>query len=172
MESKKLAGKVALISGASRGLGKAIARSLGEAGAKLFLVSRKADLLEKVCGELRKAGCECDFFPADLTVEDEVVALRKAFLEKHSALHILVNNAGINIRKPLTEFALVEWRQVLDTNLTGPFLLCREFVPLMKGQGFGRIINMTSMMSHVSLPGRAAYSASFRASPTSCVSGF
>ena len=75
-------------------------------------------------------------------------------------LHILINNAGINIRKPATEFTLAEWNSVMNTNLTSVFLLCRAFVPLMKGQGYGRIINMTSMMSHVSLPGRTAYSAS------------
>jgi NAD(P)-dependent dehydrogenase (short-subunit alcohol dehydrogenase family) len=77
-----------------------------------------------------------------------------------SALHILINNAGINIRKPIADFTLTEWRSVLDTNLTSVFLLCRAFVPHMKGHGVGRIINMTSMMSHISLPGRTAYSAS------------
>src|SRR5207237_5818981 len=70
------------------------------------------------------------------------------------------NNAGINLRKQVTEFALDEWRQVMDTNLTGAFLICRAFVPSMKGQGYGRIINMTSIMSHVALAGRTAYCAS------------
>ncbi|HET9320358.1 MAG TPA: SDR family NAD(P)-dependent oxidoreductase, partial [Bryobacteraceae bacterium] len=73
---------------------------------------------------------------------------------------ILINNAGINIRKPLVEFTLEEWRRVLDTNLTSVFLMCRSFIPGMKGTGYGRILNMTSTMSWVSLPGRAAYSAS------------
>jgi NAD(P)-dependent dehydrogenase (short-subunit alcohol dehydrogenase family) len=75
-------------------------------------------------------------------------------------VHILINNAGINIRKPLVEFTLEEWRRVLDTNLTSVFLMCRSFIPSMKGAGYGRILNMTSTMSWVSLPGRAAYSAS------------
>jgi NAD(P)-dependent dehydrogenase (short-subunit alcohol dehydrogenase family) len=66
----------------------------------------------------------------------------------------------MNIRKPLVEYTLDEWNMVLDTNLTSVFLVCRSFIPLMKGRGYGRIINLASMMSHVSLPGRTAYSAS------------
>jgi NAD(P)-dependent dehydrogenase (short-subunit alcohol dehydrogenase family) len=77
-----------------------------------------------------------------------------------SGVHILINNAGINLRKPLVEFTLEEWRRVLDTNLTSVFLMCRSFVPHMKGRGYGRVINMASMMARVSLPGRSAYSAS------------
>jgi NAD(P)-dependent dehydrogenase (short-subunit alcohol dehydrogenase family) len=75
-------------------------------------------------------------------------------------IQILINNAGINIRKNLIDFTLDEWRTVLDTNLTSVFLICRAFVPHMKGAGWGRIINMSSIMSHVSLPGRSAYSSS------------
>ena len=75
-------------------------------------------------------------------------------------LDILVNNAGTSIRKPPESYTAAEWHAVLDTNLTSVFLMCRSFVPHMKGTGYGRIINMTSIMSWVSLPGRAAYSAS------------
>jgi len=81
-------------------------------------------------------------------------------LERFGPPHILINNAGINIRKNVPEFTLQEWNSVIATNLTSAFLMCRSFVPHMRGQGYGRIINMTSIMSHVSLPGRAAYSAS------------
>jgi NAD(P)-dependent dehydrogenase (short-subunit alcohol dehydrogenase family) len=73
---------------------------------------------------------------------------------------ILINNAGINIRKNLIDFTLEEWQSVVDTSLTSSFLMCRAFVPHMRGTGYGRILNMTSIMSHVSLPGRTAYSAS------------
>jgi NAD(P)-dependent dehydrogenase (short-subunit alcohol dehydrogenase family) len=87
--------------------------------------------------------------------------VREVFTAKlGDRLHILINNAGINIRKPITDFSLAEWRSVIDTNVTSVFLLCRAFVPLMKAHGCGRIINMTSMMAHISLPGRTAYSAS------------
>jgi NAD(P)-dependent dehydrogenase (short-subunit alcohol dehydrogenase family) len=75
-------------------------------------------------------------------------------------VNILVNNAGINIRKAITEFTLEEWQRVMDTNVTAAFLMCRSFVPHMTGQGYGRILNMTSTMSWVSLPGRGAYSTS------------
>ena len=65
---------------------------------------------------------------------------------------ILVNNAGVNLRKPLVDFTLEEWHRVMDANLTSVFLMCRAFIPLMQGRGWGRIINLTSIMSHVSLP--------------------
>src|SRR5260370_6462715 len=81
-------------------------------------------------------------------------------MASYGGVQILINNAGINVRKTLTEFTLDEWNSVIDTNLTSVFLLCRAFVPRMKGHGYGRILNMTSIMSWVSLPGRAAYSSS------------
>jgi NAD(P)-dependent dehydrogenase (short-subunit alcohol dehydrogenase family) len=80
--------------------------------------------------------------------------------ERFGHVDILINNAGMNIRKPLAEYTLDEWNTVLDTNLTSVFLVSRSFIPMMKGRGYGRIINLASMMSHVSLPGRTAYSAS------------
>lgn len=81
-------------------------------------------------------------------------------LSRFGHVDILVNNAGMNVRKPMEEFSLEEWNSVLTTNLTSVFLMCRSFVPQMKGRGYGRIINLTSIMSHISMPGRSAYSAS------------
>src|SRR5262249_2463383 len=72
---------------------------------------------------------------------------------------ILINNAGVNVRKAVTEITPSEWRNVIDTNLTAPFLMCRSFVPMMRGRGYGRIINLTSTLRHVAMPGRTAYSA-------------
>lgn len=158
--NKKLEGKTGLITGASKGLGKAMALALGAAGVKLALVSRDKDKLEGVAGEVRAGGGEAQVFVADVTREDQVGALEKDVQSAFGSLNILINNAGINIRKPITEFTLAEWSSVMDTNLTSVFLLCRAFVPHMKGTGYGRILNMTSIMSHVSLPGRAAYSSS------------
>lgn len=160
MNSKPLAGKVALITGASQGLGRAIALALGGAGARLALVSRNRQKLEAVAAEARAAGAEAEVFVADVTDEAAVQRLEAEVTARFGPLQILVNNAGINIRKELTQFTLAEWRQVLDTNLTGPFLMCRAFVPRMRGQGYGRILNLTSIMSHVALAGRAAYAAS------------
>ena len=157
----KLSGKFALITGASKGLGKAMATALAAEGAAIALVSRDTAKLNEVAAEIRASGGRAEVFGADVSDEGQVNRVRAEVATKFGGkLHILINNAGINIRKPITEFTLTEWNSVMNTNLTSVFLLCRAFVPLMKGQGYGRIINMTSMMSHVSLPGRTAYSAS------------
>lgn len=158
--NKKLTGRVAVITGASRGLGRAMAIALGEQGARLALVSRDLDHLNATAEAVRELGAEAEVYRTNVTDEHEVRQLERDVLQRFGAVHILVNNAGINVRKNVPDFTLDEWRSVLDTNLTSVFLLCRSFVPQMKGLGYGRIINMTSIMSHVSLPGRAAYSAS------------
>ena len=157
---KKLSGKTALITGASKGLGKAMALALAGAGARVALVSRNREQLNAVAAEVEKTGAEAHVFVADVTREDQVTRLEKEFTAACGPLQILINNAGINIRKPITEFTLAEWSSVIDTNLTSVFLMCRAFVPDMKGAGYGRIINMTSIMSHVSIAGRTAYSSS------------
>ena len=159
--TQTLLGKTALITGASKGLGKAIALALAQAGAGIALVSRDRTKLNDVAAEIRASGGNASVFVADVTDEAQVAQVRDAVAAQFGdTLHILINNAGINIRKPVTDFTLAEWNSVLTTNLTSVFLLCRAFVPMMKGRGYGRIINMTSMMSHISLPGRTAYSAS------------
>jgi NAD(P)-dependent dehydrogenase (short-subunit alcohol dehydrogenase family) len=159
-----LTGRTALITGASKGLGKAMAVALAEAGARVALVSRDEALLATVADEIRAKTDDPErahVFPADVTDEAQIERVRTEFTARCGpALHILINNAGINIRKPLVEFTLEEWNRVLTTNLTSAFLLCRAFIPHMKGHGYGRILNLTSMMSHISLPGRTAYSAS------------
>ncbi len=160
MSSQKLEGRVALITGASRGLGKAMALALGGAGARLALVARDLEKLRETASTARAAGAEAEVFRADVADERQVLQLERDVLARFGCLHILINNAGINLRKQITEFTLEEWRSVIDANLTSVFLMCRSFVPHMKGRGYGRIINVTSIMSHVSIPGRTAYSAS------------
>ena len=160
MPQSDLNGRVAVITGASRGLGKAMALALGRAGARLALVARDTRSLETVRTEAREAGADAEFYRADVTDEQQVEELARNVLQRFGPVHILINNAGINIRKNVPEFTLQEWNSVINANLTSAFLLSRAFVPHMKGLGYGRIINMTSIMSHVSLPGRAAYSAS------------
>ncbi|MCY3023103.1 MAG: SDR family NAD(P)-dependent oxidoreductase [Planctomycetota bacterium] len=157
MKGKELDGKLALVTGASKGLGKAMSLSLAEAGATLALVSRDAKLLAETAAAVRARGSTAEVFPADVSDEAQVFALEKAVTARLGNLQILINNAGINLRKPVTEFSLEEWNRVQATNVTSVFLLCRAFVPHMKGRGYGRIINMTSMMSHVALAGRTAY---------------
>ena len=160
MNEKKLRGKVALITGASQGLGKAMALALAGAGADLALVARNLEPLTATAAAARELGVAAEAFQADVASEQSVRQLEKQVAARFPKIQILINNAGINIRKSITDFTLAEWNQVMDTNLTGVFLMCRSFVPPMKGQGYGRILNLTSIMSHVAIAGRTAYAAS------------
>ena len=160
MPKKKLEGRIALVTGASKGLGKAMSIALSEAGAKLALVSRDVAKLEETATEIRQRGGHADVFRADVSDEKSVLALEHEVASRLGKVQILINNAGVNVRKSITDFTLDEWNYVLGTNLTAVFLMCRSFVPHMKGSGYGRILNMTSTMGHVSIAGRAAYSSS------------
>lgn len=153
-----LTGRTAVITGGSRGLGEAMAMALSEAGAKIALVARDRKRLESVRDAIAEKGGTADLFIADVTQEDQVANMAEAVTQRFGAPQILINNAGMNIRKNLVDFSLEEFRTVLDTSLISTFLMCRAFVPGMKGSGYGRVLNMTSIMSHVSLPGRTAYS--------------
>ena len=137
-----------------------MALALSEAGATVALVSRDETKLEAVRDEIRKSGGEAHVFAADVREESSVLQLETRIAGHVGRVQIVINNAGINIRKNLTDFTLSEWQSVIETNLTSAFLMCRAFVPHMKGTGYGRILQMTSIMSHVSLPQRSAYSAS------------
>jgi NAD(P)-dependent dehydrogenase (short-subunit alcohol dehydrogenase family) len=150
----------AIITGAGKGLGKAMALALAGEGVNLALVGRNAETLETVALSARERAVSAEVFIADVTRENDVLELEKRVVERFRKVHILINNAGINIRKNVTDFTYDEWTSVLNTNLVGAFLMCRSFVPHMKGEGYGRIVNITSIMSHISLPGRSAYSAS------------
>ena len=156
--SNELAGRTAVITGASRGLGEAMAKSLAEAGASIALVARDQARLDAVSGAIAEKGGTASVFVADVTEEGQVAEVARAIEQRFGHPQILINNAGTNIRKNLVDFSLAEFRSVLDTSLFATFLMCRAFVPGMKGSGYGRILNMTSIMSHVSLPGRTAYS--------------
>jgi NAD(P)-dependent dehydrogenase (short-subunit alcohol dehydrogenase family) len=155
---KPLAKKVAVITGASRGLGRAMAVALAEQGANLALVARDAAALDETASAARNFGVDAKTYTADVTDETSVRNLEAQVIAHFGKVQILINNAGMNLRKPIHEFTLEEWMRVVNTNLTSVFLMCRSFVPHMKGQGYGRIFNMTSIMAHVSLPERTAYS--------------
>lgn len=155
---KPLENKVAVITGASRGLGRAMAKALSAQGAAIALVARDREALAAVAEEIRAAGGIAETFFADVTSEESVKQLELDVVARFGKVQILINNAGMNLRKKIHEFTLEEWNRVVATNLTSVFLLCRAFVPHMKGQGYGRIFNMTSIMAHVSLPERTAYS--------------
>jgi NAD(P)-dependent dehydrogenase (short-subunit alcohol dehydrogenase family) len=160
VSDRQLSGKVAVITGASRGLGRQMSEALAAAGASLALVGRDSAALEAVQAGITGHGGRAEVFLADVADEASVGSLRNEIHRRLGDPDILINNAGINVRKPLHEFTIEEWNRVLGTNLNGPFLCTRAFVPAMIEKQHGRILNMTSIMSHVSLPGRAAYSAS------------
>jgi NAD(P)-dependent dehydrogenase (short-subunit alcohol dehydrogenase family) len=160
LKAVSLKGRVAVVTGASKGLGKQIAESLAAAGATVAMVARNGDLLKGVAEKIRVRGGAIEWLAADVSDENAVAGVAEQVIGKLGRCDILVNNAGINNRKPLEDFTLAEWNQVIGVNLTGAFLLCRAFVPGMKKKKFGRILNVTSTMSHVSLPHRSVYSAS------------
>jgi len=160
---RRLDGRVAVVTGASRGLGKAIALALAGAGAKVALVARNRQQLDQATAAVRAIHGHADAaeaLVADVASESEVAGLTALIAARFGKVHILVNNAGVNVRKNLVEFTLEEWRRVMDTNVTGAFLMCRALVPFMKGNGYGRVLNLSSTMGHVALPGRTAYATS------------
>ena len=160
MEGRFLQGKVAVITGASRGLGRAMALALGEAGARLALVGRDKAGLAETQKLANQKGAEGEIFIADVRDEGQVGKLSRDVIARLGATHILINNAGTAVRKNVVDFTLDEWKLVLDTNLTGAFLVSRAFIPPMKAAKWGRIINITSIMAHVGSAGRGAYCAS------------
>ncbi|MCB1019729.1 MAG: SDR family oxidoreductase [Bryobacterales bacterium] len=156
--SSSLEGHVAVITGASKGLGRSMAEALARRGAGVALVARNLELLEQVAEGIRSAGGKAEVIEADVTEEGAVSEVQRQVEESLGVCDILINNAGINNRKAIDEFTLEEWNEILSVNLTGPFLCSRAFVPGMKKKKWGRILNMTSIMSHVSLPNRTGYS--------------
>lgn len=153
-----LSGRTAVIAGASGGLGVAMAHALSGAGARIALVARNQGKLDALVAELAAKGGDAAAFTADLTDEGDVERLTGAVQARFGHPQILINSAGTNIRKNLVDFTLAEFRSVIDASLISTFLGCRAFVPGMMGTGYGRIINLTSIMAHISLPGRTAYS--------------
>ena len=160
MEGKFLQGKVAVITGASRGLGRAMALALGESGAKLALAGRDKARLAETQKLANEKGAESEIFIADVRDEAQVGKLGQDVIARFGGTHILINNAGTAVRKNVADFTLDEWKLVLDTNLTGAFLVSRAFIPHMKAAKWGRIINITSIMAHVGSAGRGAYCSS------------
>lgn len=135
-----------------------MAESLAADGAKVALVARSEDLLAEVVEGIVGAGGSAIPVVADITEESAVAEVRTQVEDQLGVCDILINNAGINNRKSIVDFTLEEWNEILGVNLTGPFLCSRAFTPGMKEKKWGRILNMTSIMSHVSLPSRTGYS--------------
>ena len=149
-----------MITGAGRGLGKAMAVALAGEGVRVALVARSQDELRRTAAEITRAGGDAAAFITDVTSEEQVRRAKDGVLARFGTVNILINNAGLNIRRPVTELSLEEWRAVMDTNVTSAYLMSHAFVPHMKGQGYGRVLNIASTMAWISLPGRTAYSGS------------
>ncbi len=160
MADQLLRDRVAVVTGASKGLGKAMAVALAQAGATVALVARSGELLRGVKAEIDAAGGKSHVAVADLREESEVARMAEQVRCALGSPDILINNAGMNLRKPLQEFTLEEWRLVLQTNLDTAFLCSRAFVPGMIEKHFGRVISIASTMAHVAMAHRTAYCAS------------
>jgi 3-oxoacyl-[acyl-carrier protein] reductase len=157
---KILEGKVALITGASRGIGLAVARKLGSMGAKLSLCARHVDKLESVASELKSAGVAVAFSAADVTRLDDIESLVQKTRQALGAIDILVNNAGIGYFGPFHEASETNWDSVLDTNLKSVFLLSKAVAKGMIERCGGHIINIASLAGKNAFAGGAIYCAS------------
>ena len=142
-----LTGRTALITGSSRGLGKAMAQGLAEAGAVVILNGRNAETVAAAAKELRDAGHTVHEAIFDVTGEAAVVAAFEKFDAEGLEIDIVINNAGIQHRQPMLELALADWQRVIDTNLTSAFLIGREAARRMVPRGRGKIINIGSLTS-------------------------
>ncbi len=155
-----LSGQTALVTGASQGIGRAIAIALGQAGAKVACVARSADKLAETVGRDHAAGGTAEAFSCDVTDAASVQKVVDAVVEKWEKLHILVNNAGVTRDTLLPRMQDEEWDTVINTNLRGTFLFTRAATRPMMQARYGRIINISSVSGLTGNPGQANYSAS------------
>lgn len=154
-----LEGKVALVTGGSRGIGFGVACALAEHGAKVAFNSSSRDSLEKGLAEYERAGIQVKGYVCDVTGEDAVTELVTNVKEELGVVDILVNNAGINKRIPMCEMKVSEFREVVDVNLIGSFIVSKAVIPGMIEKGGGKIINICSMMSELGRETVSAYAA-------------
>ena len=160
LDSFRLDGRVALVTGASRGFGEVIASALAEAGASLALLAR-GERVHDVARELSaEHGVDCRAYRCDVSAAAAVEETVAAAIADCGGLHIVVNNAGINIRGPIEDLSLEQFRQVQDTNLTSMWLVCRAAAAYLKAQGYGRVVNIGSLLSVLGMAERTPYAVS------------
>jgi 3-oxoacyl-[acyl-carrier protein] reductase len=160
MDPSRLDGKVALVTGSSAGIGLATARRLGGLGAKVVVNSRNHDRAQATAKALTSEGLDVIGVAADVSDPAGVQHLVDRTVEHYGTVDILVNNAGSTVVKPAEEFSLEDWQRVIGLNLTGPFLCAQAAGRVMLAKGEGVIVNVSSMLSQIALPGRIAYVAS------------
>ncbi len=160
LASFKLDGRTALVTGSSRGLGRAMAQGLAEAGARVLINGTAADRVEATIVALRAAGLRADPAVFDITDEAAIAVAFAGFDKAGIEIDILINNAGIQLRKPLVELSTAEWHKVLETNLTSAFVVGREAARRMIPRGRGKIINIGSLMSGLARATVAPYTVS------------
>ncbi|MBL7112895.1 MAG: SDR family oxidoreductase [Bacteroidales bacterium] len=154
-----LKGRLALITGSSRGLGYTFAEGIGKAGAEIVLNGRDKETLATATLELEEKGIKATYSVFDVNDEDAVVSEVQRIEKEIGPIDILINNAGLNLRHKLSDMPLEDWKTVLDVNLTGAFLLSREVSRGMIARKRGKIINICSMMSELGRPTTPAYAA-------------
>ena len=159
LDSFSLQGKVALVTGASYGIGFAIANGLSEAGATIVFNDINQELVDKGLAAYKEAGIEAHGYVCDVTNEEQVQALVAKVKEEVGVIDILVNNAGIIRRTPMLEMSAAEFRKVVDVDLNAPFIVSKAVLPGMIEKGHGKIINICSMMSELGRETVSAYAA-------------
>ena len=153
-------GRVALVTGASQGIGRACALELAKSGAKVALCARNQEKLDQLAAEINSSGGEAAAFKLDVANEDEIKSVVKAVIAKFGKIDILVNNAGITRDQLAMRMKRADWDDVLTTNLTAPFLLIQAVIGSMLKQRWGRIINITSIFGQIGQVGQTNYSSS------------
>ena len=154
----KLDGQTALVVGGNRGLGLEMARALAEAGASIVIASRDAQRNDQARGELTKQfSTPCATVVCDVADPAQVTSAVAETVKKMGMIDILINSAGINIRGAIEDVSPEDFEKVQRVNVTGTWLMCREVVPIMKRNGYGRIVNISSMIGQVAIPERTPY---------------
>jgi hypothetical protein len=158
-QSQPLDGKAAVVTGASSGIGRAVAEALAGAGAGVVLAARRAERLEELAGGITTRGGSCRVLPTDVTRREEVEALARAAVEEWGGLHIWVNNAGVMPLSPVADLQVEDWERMVDVNVKGVLYGIAAALPAMREAGGGHVVNVGSLAGRRPFPGGTVYAA-------------